>query len=283
MSALLGGHVDVVSATGPGGGAPGLRRARCAFWQARRPVRGTGPLANVKTWREQGVDADYVSYNGVLLPGASMPNRSDSGRRRLRQVAAIAAVDLAGGNLRQQADVQRLCRITPLPAARAEGDAGAGGRAGTAGAMSTAHTSNPPGEWMAELTELQTRREQARAMGGHEALAKFKATGRMNARERITHLLDEGQLSRTMDSLGRQGPLQPRRYFRAHSTPPTPLPAPALSRAAKLRSTWTTTPSALALRKRPLPTSGSTSSAWRTSCACQWCVWSIRPAAVSSC
>lgn len=50
----------------------------------------------------------------------------------------------------------------------------------------------PAGEWMAELTELQTRREQARAMGGHEALAKFKATGRMNARERITHLLDEG-------------------------------------------------------------------------------------------
>jgi len=50
----------------------------------------------------------------------------------------------------------------------------------------------PAGEWQAELTELQTRRAQAKAMGGTEALAKFKATGRMNARERIEHLLDAG-------------------------------------------------------------------------------------------
>ncbi len=52
----------------------------------------------------------------------------------------------------------------------------------------------PAGEWATELTELQTRRSQARAMGGAEALAKFKATGRMNARERIEHLLDAGSL-----------------------------------------------------------------------------------------
>ncbi|MDO9290622.1 MAG: carboxyl transferase domain-containing protein [Hydrogenophaga sp.] len=50
----------------------------------------------------------------------------------------------------------------------------------------------PAGEWATELTELQTRRAQARAMGGAEALAKFKATGRLNARERIEHLLDAG-------------------------------------------------------------------------------------------
>lgn len=50
----------------------------------------------------------------------------------------------------------------------------------------------PDGEWATELTELQTRRAQAKAMGGAEALAKFKATGRLNARERIEHLLDAG-------------------------------------------------------------------------------------------
>jgi len=50
----------------------------------------------------------------------------------------------------------------------------------------------PAGEWAAELTELQTRRAQVRAMGGPEALAKFKASGRLNARERIAQLLDEG-------------------------------------------------------------------------------------------
>ncbi len=50
----------------------------------------------------------------------------------------------------------------------------------------------PAGEWAAELAELQARRAQVRAMGGAEALAKFKASGRMNARERIAQLLDEG-------------------------------------------------------------------------------------------
>lgn len=48
------------------------------------------------------------------------------------------------------------------------------------------------GEWAAELTELQTRRAHARAMGGAEALARFKASGRMNARERMDVMLDAG-------------------------------------------------------------------------------------------
>ena len=50
----------------------------------------------------------------------------------------------------------------------------------------------PDGEWAAELSELQQRRAHALAMGGPEALAKFKASGRMNARERITQLIDAG-------------------------------------------------------------------------------------------
>lgn len=58
--------------------------------------------------------------------------------------------------------------------------------------MSEAMHFEPAGEWIAELTELQIRRAHARAMGGTEALAKFKASGRMNARERIAVLLDEG-------------------------------------------------------------------------------------------
>lgn len=53
-------------------------------------------------------------------------------------------------------------------------------------------TFEPSGEWAPELGELARRRAQVQAMGGAEALAKFKATGRMNARERIEHLLDEG-------------------------------------------------------------------------------------------
>ena len=53
--------------------------------------------------------------------------------------------------------------------------------------MSARHgiTFEPGGDWAAELAELQARRASALAMGGPEALARFKASGRMNARERI--------------------------------------------------------------------------------------------------
>ena len=50
----------------------------------------------------------------------------------------------------------------------------------------------PEGQWAAELQELQLRRQQAAAMGGEGALAKLKAKGIMNARERISALLDKG-------------------------------------------------------------------------------------------
>lgn len=48
------------------------------------------------------------------------------------------------------------------------------------------------GEWAEELQELAKRRAEAAAMGGEEALAKMRAQGRMNARERIAALLDPG-------------------------------------------------------------------------------------------
>ncbi len=67
MVALLGGHVDVVSATGPSV-VPQVQNGKVRMLVSAAPVRGSGPLANVPTWREQGVAADYVSYNGVLLP-----------------------------------------------------------------------------------------------------------------------------------------------------------------------------------------------------------------------
>ena len=69
MGALLGGHVDVVSATGPTV-VPMAQAGKVRMLASAAPVRGTGPLAPVLTWREQGVAADYVSYNGVLLPPA---------------------------------------------------------------------------------------------------------------------------------------------------------------------------------------------------------------------
>ncbi len=62
----------------------------------------------------------------------------------------------------------------------------------------------PSGVWATELAELQLRKTQARAMGGPEALAKFKAKGRLNARERIAHLLDDDTF-RELGSLSGKG------------------------------------------------------------------------------
>lgn len=56
--------------------------------------------------------------------------------------------------------------------------------------MSDAHHFEPAGEWLVELTELQSRRRQVQAMGGPTALSKIQTAGRMNARERIDGLLD---------------------------------------------------------------------------------------------
>ncbi len=62
----------------------------------------------------------------------------------------------------------------------------------------------PSGEWQRELAELQLRRAQAHAMGGAEALARFKASGRLNARERIGHLMDAGSF-RELGALAGKG------------------------------------------------------------------------------
>ena len=67
VTALLGGHVDVVSATAPVI-LPHVVAGKLRILASAAATRGSGPLAEVKTWREQGVPADYVSYNGVMLP-----------------------------------------------------------------------------------------------------------------------------------------------------------------------------------------------------------------------
>ena len=48
-------------------------------------------MAAVPTWREQGVAADYISYNGVLLPGGVDAEQIRFWENALRQVAESAA------------------------------------------------------------------------------------------------------------------------------------------------------------------------------------------------
>lgn len=67
MNALLGGHVDVVSASTPnviGQYKAGTIRLLAVTTAQRLP----GDLASVPTWKEQGVDAVSTSVQGVLGP-----------------------------------------------------------------------------------------------------------------------------------------------------------------------------------------------------------------------
>lgn len=68
MAALLGGHVDLVAATGPTV-VPLAQAGKVRMLVSCAAQRGKGPLGEVPTWRELGIAADYASYNGVLLPG----------------------------------------------------------------------------------------------------------------------------------------------------------------------------------------------------------------------
>jgi putative tricarboxylic transport membrane protein len=90
MTALLGGHVDVVSATGPTV-VPQVEAGKVRILASAAAVRGAGPLASVPTWRELGVPADYVSYNGVLLPPNVTADQIRFWEGALRKVAEAPA------------------------------------------------------------------------------------------------------------------------------------------------------------------------------------------------
>jgi putative tricarboxylic transport membrane protein len=90
MTALLGGHVDLVSATGPTV-VPLVEAGKVRMVASAAPERGTGPLAQVPTWREQGIAADYVSYNGVLLPQGVNADQIRFWEEAMKKVAASPA------------------------------------------------------------------------------------------------------------------------------------------------------------------------------------------------
>ncbi|WP_295857681.1 carboxyl transferase domain-containing protein [uncultured Xylophilus sp.] len=50
----------------------------------------------------------------------------------------------------------------------------------------------PSTEWADEFAELARRRADAQAMGGEDATTRWRAAGRLNARERIAALVDDG-------------------------------------------------------------------------------------------
>lgn len=86
VTALIGGHVDVVSATAPVI-VPQVQAGKLRILASAAPEPGTGALADVKTWRQLGVAADYVSYNGVMLPPGANADQIRYWEEALRQVS----------------------------------------------------------------------------------------------------------------------------------------------------------------------------------------------------
>lgn len=65
LNNLVGGHIDVVSASAVNVGTM-LKAGRVRVLAVASAQRLSGDLASVPTWREQGVDAVYSSSQGVL-------------------------------------------------------------------------------------------------------------------------------------------------------------------------------------------------------------------------
>jgi putative tricarboxylic transport membrane protein len=87
MSALLGGHVDVVSATGPTV-VPMAQAGKVRMLVSAAPVRGTGPLAAVPTWREQGCGRRLRELQRRAAAPAVDAEQIRFWEQALRQVAA---------------------------------------------------------------------------------------------------------------------------------------------------------------------------------------------------
>src|SRR5690606_41478806 len=87
ITALLGGHVDVVSASSPNVLSQykaGTIRVLAVTAAARLP----GQLAAVPTWKEQGIDAVSTSVQGVLGPKDMTPAQLAYWESALAKVAA---------------------------------------------------------------------------------------------------------------------------------------------------------------------------------------------------
>jgi len=99
VNALLGAHVDVVSATAPVL-IPHVLAGKVRLLASAAAERGSGPLAEVRTWREQGVAADYVSYNGVMLAPRATPEQLRFWEAALQRVSQspewVALVEKSG-------------------------------------------------------------------------------------------------------------------------------------------------------------------------------------------
>lgn len=86
MTALLGGHLDVVAASSPNV-ITQMQAGRIRVLAVATAERLQGALASVPTWTEQGVPAVYSSVQGVLGPKGMTPAQIRYWEGALRKVS----------------------------------------------------------------------------------------------------------------------------------------------------------------------------------------------------
>lgn len=67
ITSLLGGHLDV-SSSGASGSLPHMEAGRVRIIAVAAPQRIPGPLANVPTWRELGLNVVFSSWRSMIGP-----------------------------------------------------------------------------------------------------------------------------------------------------------------------------------------------------------------------
>lgn len=89
MTALAGGHLDLVSATTPNL-RPYLQAGRVRVLAIAAEQRLSGAFADAPTWREQGVDYVSDAFQGVMAAARIMPAQQQSWVQALQRVTQTA-------------------------------------------------------------------------------------------------------------------------------------------------------------------------------------------------
>ncbi len=89
MNALLGGHVDVVSASSPNV-LTQYKAGTIRLLAVTTENRLTGDLADIPTWKEQGIDAVSTSVQGIIGPKDMTPAQLAYWENALEKVATSA-------------------------------------------------------------------------------------------------------------------------------------------------------------------------------------------------
>lgn len=89
ITALLGGHVDAVSAA-VSAVVPYVRSTQLRAIAVSAPKRLGGPLAPVPTWTEQGINVTMTNFRAVIAPKGTGPGPAAYWERRYAQLAETA-------------------------------------------------------------------------------------------------------------------------------------------------------------------------------------------------